>query len=73
MAIIGVKEKTVLKLELDNGVVDGKQKIQTKSFNKVKTSADDESLHATGTAIAALQEKELLKVKRVEEVALVSQ
>ena len=72
MAITAIKEKSSLKLELDNGIVDGKQKTLSKSFTKIKTAAADEELHATAIAIANLQSKDLLKVKRVEEVSLVS-
>ncbi len=71
MAIVNVKEKVTLKLELDNGIVDGKQKIVSKSLSKVKTNALDDALHSTATALAALQSKDLLNVKRVEESKLV--
>ncbi len=64
MAITTVKEKVVLKLELDNGIVDGKQKIQSKTFNKVRTDVADEDLHDVGVILADLQSKELLKVKK---------
>ena len=73
MAITTVKEKVVLKLELDNGIVDGKQKIQSKTFNKVRTDVADEDLHGVEVILADLQSKELLKVKKVDEVTLVSE
>lgn len=70
MAIIGTKEKLALRLELDGGIVDGKQKIQSKVLNNVKTNAADENLHGTAVALVSLQSKSLLKVKRVEETLL---
>jgi len=70
MAIIGTKEKLALRLELDAGVVDGKQKIQSKVLSNVKTSAADENLHGTATVLAVLQSKSLINVKRVEETLL---
>lgn len=73
MAIVAVKEKSTLKLELDNGMVDGRQKTTSKNFTKVKATAGDEQLHGTAVAIANLQSKDLLKVKRVEEISLVSE
>lgn len=73
MAIIAVKEKSTLKLELDNGIVDGKQKTLSKSFTKVKTDAADEEVLGTAIAIANLQSKDLIKVKKVEEVSLISE
>ena len=73
MAIVAVKEKSTLKLELDNGIVDGRQRILSKNFSKVKTDATDEMMHGTAVAIANLQNKDLKKVKRVEEISLVSE
>ena len=70
MAIIVNKEKMALRLELDGGVVDGKQKIQSKTLNNIKTNATDDNLHGTAIALAGLQDKPLLKVKRVEETLL---
>jgi len=70
MAIASVKEKTTLKLELDAGTVNGKQKVKSKSFNNVKTDATDESLHEVATTLAGLQQNDLLNVKRVEETLL---
>lgn len=73
MAIIAVKEKATLKLELDNGIVNGRQRVLSKNFSKVKTDATDEGFHGTAVVIANLQNKDLLKVKRVEETSLVSE
>lgn len=66
MAIQAVAEKVSLKLELDGGIVDGKQKISHKSFSKIKTEAANEDLHGTATTMADLQEKELLAIKKIE-------
>ena len=66
MAILANKEKLTLRLELDGGMVEGKQKVNTKSFTQIKTTAEDQALFNTASAIAGLQEKNLLKVKRVE-------
>lgn len=73
MAIIATKEKSTLRLELDNGIVDGKQKTLSKSFTKVKTDAADEDVHGTAVAIADLQSKDLIRVKKIEEVSLISE
>ena len=70
MAIVTKKEKMALKLELDAGIVDGKQKTASKSFNNVKLDALDDNLHQTATKLAGLQNKSLLNVKRVEETTL---
>ena len=73
MAIVANKEKTTLKLELDNGIVDGRQRIISKNFTKVKVDATDEGLHGTALAMADLQNKDLLRVKRLEEISLLSE
>lgn len=73
MAIIGIKERTTLKLELDNGMVDGKQRVLSKTFSKVKTSATDEDLHGAAMVLVDLQNKDLLDVKKVEETSLISE
>lgn len=73
MAITNVKEKVTLKLELDGGVVDGKQKTVSKTLSKVKTDALDDALHGTATTLAALQSKDLLIVKRIEESKLINE
>lgn len=73
MAISNIKEKTNLKLELDGGLVDEKQKIISKTFSKIKTDALDEELYETALALGSLQIKDLLNVKRVEEMKLVSE
>ena len=73
MAVNPIKEKTTLKLELDNGIVDGKQLVKSKNDNKVKTTATDEELYNTAVAIAGLQSRDLLKVKRIEEITLIEE
>ena len=66
MAIRTNKEKLTLRLELDGGVINGKQKINTKSFAQIKTTAEDQALLDTASVIADLQEKDLLRVKKLE-------
>ena len=58
-------EKTQLRLEHDNGMVDGKQRVKAKTFSNIKPDANDDSLHAVGTAVNALSTKPVLKVKKV--------
>ena len=72
MAVSNIKEKTVLKLELDNGIVDEKQRTTTISYSKIRTTATDEQMYNTGVAIQRLQKKNLLGIKRTEEMLLAS-
>lgn len=73
MAINPIKENTVLKIELDGGMVGDKQKINTKSYSKIKTDSADQNLYETATSIAGLQDKGLLKVKKVDTTNLIDQ
>ena len=70
MAVSNIKEKTVLKLEYDNGIVDEKQRIKTVTYSKIRTTATDEEMYNTGIAIQELQQKTLLAIKRSEEMLL---
>ena len=67
MAIEVMKEKRTMKLELDAGIVDGKQRISTKSYNNLKLDATDEGIYTCGEALSTLQEFPLMKLKKVEE------
>lgn len=73
MAIQTSKEKVTLRLELDGGIVDGKQKVTGKSFNQIKTTAGDEALFNTASILSDLQEKGLLKVKKIETTSIFSE
>lgn len=70
MAVVSVKEKASLRLVLDNGVVDGKQKIMSKTFNKIKTTVEDEDLYGVAVVLGNLQNKEVLDIRKVEETIL---
>ncbi len=73
MAINPVKERLVLKLELDGGMIGDKQKVISKSFTKLKTDAPDENLYGTALVLAGLNEDGLLKVKRIETTDLIEE
>lgn len=70
MAVIGIKDRLSLKLELDDGMVDNKQKVKSKTLNNVKVDAADDNIHGTALALAGLQSRSLLRVKRIEETTL---
>lgn len=73
MAVIGNKEKTSLKLELDAGLVDGRQRTKNKTFTKIKARATDEGLYEAALVLGSLQSRDLLKVRKVEETELVDE
>lgn len=60
-------------LKFDGGVVNGKQKTKTRTFQNVKNDATKEAIHATGTALASLQESSLLSVYIKEVHALLEE
>jgi hypothetical protein len=62
--------KKSLKLELDGGVVDGKQKIDSKTYSNISLTATDENILSAGELISGLQEKALINVKRIEEAII---
>lgn len=70
MAVITNKERVTLKLELDGGIVNGRQRITSKNINNMKLDASDEAIHGTGLALSSLQSREVFKIKKVEELAL---
>lgn len=70
MATAAEIAKKSLKLELDAGIVDGKQKIASKVYSNVKTDATDENMHISGQVLSGLQSKSLLMVKKIEEYEL---
>lgn len=70
MAVIANKDRVTLKLELDGGVVDGRQRTSTKSINNMKLNSSDEAIHGTGLALTSLQSKDVLNIKKVEEMTL---
>lgn len=73
MAVITNKERVTLKLELDGGIVDGRQRVTSKSINNMKLDATDEGIHGTGVALTSLQSKDVLKIKKVEELTLIEE
>ena len=67
MAIETLVEKKSLKLALDAGEVDGKQKVSYKTLGNVKIDATDENIHLSGLALTSLQKFPLIQMKKIEE------
>lgn len=62
---ISTVEKVQLKLEFDNGLVDGKQKYKPRTFSNIKETATDENILGTSDAINALSENPVLRTSKV--------
>ncbi|NLD16272.1 MAG: DUF1659 domain-containing protein [Tissierellia bacterium] len=58
-------EKTQLRLEYDNGMKDGKQAIQARTYSNLKNNATDEGLKSASTAIGTLSKKDILNTKKI--------
>ncbi|NLC12242.1 MAG: DUF1659 domain-containing protein [Firmicutes bacterium] len=48
----------------------GRDIVRSRSFSNIKPDAQDEDVHAVGTALAQLQVNELLALRRINEVEL---
>lgn len=70
MEIQSSKEKISLKIVLTEGMVDGKEKLKSKTYNKLKTDAENTSIYEAGTILSDLQSKELKNIMKVEESIL---
>ncbi|NLY10020.1 MAG: DUF1659 domain-containing protein [Tissierellia bacterium] len=64
------KEKIVLRVGMNDGIVDGKMRIKNKSFSQILLDASDESILSTGEAIGELLDKEVVHIVKVEQIAL---
>lgn len=73
MAINKLAESTSLVLKLDGGMIDGKVKTINRTFSKVKNSATEENVYATGTAISSLTADSLLGVIMKETSTLIEE
>ncbi|HZK35125.1 MAG TPA: DUF1659 domain-containing protein [Bacillota bacterium] len=61
-----------LQLQLDYGVnEDGRPITRTKSYSNIKPEADNESVYNTAQALAGLQSRTLIVVRRIEQSELV--
>jgi len=71
MAVKAVVKDSKLRLELDGGLNDkGNPIVNTKTFSKIKTDADNENLFLAAESLAGLQDMPLLGIKRVDEIEL---
>lgn len=61
-----ILEKKVLRLEHDNGVINGKQQLKVHSIPDIKSDAMEHKLYAVGTAYSALSKNEVLNVKVID-------
>lgn len=61
MAVIGIKDTTRLQIELDAGLVEGKQYKVTRNYNNVRPTITEEKAYQLGQILAGLQGKSVLR------------
>lgn len=61
--ITAQREKSSLLLELNGGIYDGKQKIITRRFKLVNTSATNEQIHEAGLILSSLMKDDTMRIK----------
>lgn len=61
-----VTKKLALKINFDNGLVDGKQKLKSKTISQVGKSATDEGLLEVANVIGGLQTKDIYEILKIE-------
>ncbi len=64
------KEKITLRVVLDGGEVNGKQKYIRKNFSNITLSAEDLALYEAGEALSQLFEADTTSIEKVEVSAL---
>lgn len=61
MAVIGIKDTIRLQIELDAGLIEGKQYKVTRNYNNIRPAITNEKAHQLGLILAGLQEKSVLR------------
>lgn len=70
MKINNRKEKISMKLVLNTGLVNGVEKFKTKTYNKIKTDAQDSDIFQAGTILSNLHSQDVEKILKTEESTL---
>ena len=72
MAVQSIPLSSRLQLRLHTGYdEDNDPIIRTRTFSNLKTDADAEDVHEVATQLAGLQEHDVEKIRKVEEVELI--
>lgn len=70
MTVNSNKEKLVLKLQYDGGLVDGRARLINKSYSRLNLDADDQNILKTAQLLSSLKEEELVNVYKLETSSL---
>ncbi len=70
MTVNSKKEKLLLKVQYDGGLVDGKSRLINKSYSRLKLDAEDQNILRTAQALSSLKDQELVNVLKVETSSL---
>lgn len=58
--------KVALKINFDEGIVDGKQKLKAKTISRVGKTATDDELFEAANLLGSLQTKAIYNLQRIE-------
>ncbi len=62
MAVLPIQNPSSLRVKLDLGLVEGKQKTKSKTYSNVKISATDQDIYDVAEAIMGLQKHTVLEI-----------
>ena len=66
MAVLATKMSRKLQLQLDAGIIDGKQKFVNRNYSNLKPAATNANLHNLALTIAGLQSKSLIYINVID-------
>ncbi len=66
-------ERSRIKLVLDDGIVDGKQKVINKTFSNLNPEASELDVLAAAQALSRTIERETLSVYRLDDILLIEE
>ena len=70
MAVNESKNPSSLKIKLDLGMVDGKTKVRSKTFSKLKHDADAQNVYDVAESLMSLQEYDVLETIKIDNTTL---
>ncbi|MGL5328380.1 MAG: DUF1659 domain-containing protein [Peptostreptococcaceae bacterium] len=70
MALVETNNPSSLKIKLNLGLVDGKEKTRSKSYSYVKPDATSQDIYDIAQALMALQKYDIIEVIKVDNTEL---
>ncbi|MGL5692557.1 MAG: DUF1659 domain-containing protein [Peptostreptococcaceae bacterium] len=70
MAVVEIKNASSLKIKLNLGLVDGKEKTRSKSYSYLKPDANITDVHEVGQALMAIQKYDVIDIIKIDNTVL---